>query len=100
RVSDWADLDCSSTERPSRNATHRNPSHFGSYCQFDPVGISSTLLASMGKNGRVIGSFDFIGWHVGKNPGRIDSSAGVAGETDRRSYPGAASYYQFENPRS
>src|SRR4030095_9107670 len=34
----------------SRNATQRKPSHFGSYCQPGPAGISSTKRASIGGN--------------------------------------------------
>src|SRR4051794_41784347 len=33
----------------------RNPSHFGSYCQSSPMGISSTDFPSIGGNGGLIG---------------------------------------------
>ena len=36
---------------PSRKARQRNPSHFGSYCQLSPTGISSTERASIGGSG-------------------------------------------------
>ncbi len=41
----------SSISSPDRNTMHRKPSHFGSYCQFRPSGISSTLCASIGMYG-------------------------------------------------
>ena len=40
---------------PSRKARQRKPSHFGSYCQSSPTGISSTERASIGGNGGLIG---------------------------------------------
>src|SRR4030095_6049769 len=48
RVSDRPALDCSSIFSPSRKAIHRNPSHFGSYCQCFPVGSSRADFASIG----------------------------------------------------
>ena len=47
RASGWPAFDWSSIELPSLKARQRNPSHFGSYCQSRPVGISSTRRASM-----------------------------------------------------
>ena len=41
RVSGFCDFDCSSTFLPSRKATQRKPSHFGSYCHSGPCGNSS-----------------------------------------------------------
>ena len=38
------------------NSRQRNPSHFGSYCHWSPLGISSTTSASVGGNGRRSGS--------------------------------------------
>src|SRR5215831_1889769 len=52
RVSDWPDFDCRSILPPSRKMRQRKPSHFGSYCQFLPRGISSTDKASIGGKGR------------------------------------------------
>src|SRR5262249_4143805 len=51
RVSDWPDFDCRSTLPPSRKMRQRKPSHFGSYCQSFPSGISSTDKASIGGKG-------------------------------------------------
>src|SRR5207248_5678361 len=36
---------------PRRKARQRKPSHFGSYCQPGPIGISSTDFASIGSSG-------------------------------------------------
>ena len=36
---------------PSRKTRQRKPSHFGSYCQLSPTGMSSTDRASIGGNG-------------------------------------------------
>src|SRR5438477_3797555 len=38
---------------PRRKARQRKPSHFGSYCQPGPTGISSTDFASIGGSGGV-----------------------------------------------
>ena len=42
----------------------RKPSHFGSYVMPSAVGISATLLASIGSTGGVIGSFTWPSSHV------------------------------------
>ena len=44
-----------STSEPSRKATHRNPSHFGSYSMPGTVGSSRASLASMGATGGMTG---------------------------------------------
>ena len=56
RASGWPAFDCRKILLPSRKARQRKPSHFGSYCQSSPIGMSSTERVSIGGNGGFIGS--------------------------------------------
>src|SRR5438046_9587320 len=49
---------------PRRKARQRKPSHFGSYCQPGPTGISSTDFASIGGS-RGVSVADIVGVRSG-----------------------------------
>src|SRR6266516_3904908 len=58
RPSVWPLLERSSTCLPFLKTSARNPSHFGSYCQWSPEGISETSVDSIGAY--VVGRGNFV----------------------------------------